>query len=285
MSKFFKYPLNYHNGRSPTNVSDNRYDTYIEITSGITLQPHLTCNVGTSPSGSTQPREITHIFIKGSNIDQISAHAAIDGYPEDITVPIWATTGSQHAVTNDSGETTDINRNGYQNIFLDIRDTQVIDGKEVKVKRSASIVTLNFVAITSTDPILIYQALVLDQMLAIEGDNVYSKIDIDEVDLSVIHTTASGRMVSVPPINNERDRWQVAFTASGRNIPGNDLRENIDELRKFMSNHKNFTFAPEIARYPDMIAPAIFPNRERQMRFLTRSKKTGLSLEFSVREA
>ena len=268
MARFYTYPLNYHNSRTtPAVCADNKYDTFTNESLTVT------CTVDTEGDAMGDARKITDIFVKCKFVSAIQ-----------IASTGWTTINKQisddESVTNDSGESVSIiDRDGFQNILIPMLDS---DGD--RETRTAVAVALSFTSETNKTA-QIHEVLILEELLRIEGNNRFRTIDIDEVDLSIIHTSGSGKMTSIPPINNERDKWSVNFIASGRYFPQNDLRENIDKIRHFMRNNKNFTFAPEITRYPGMIAPAIFPEATRQMRLLTRNKKSGRSLRFSVRES
>jgi len=70
---------------------------------------------------------------------------------------------------------------------------------------------------------------------------------------------------------------------SRRTTTGRDTL--ADQLISLIRRYKNFVFAPEYRRYPERVFPALWPNPETQIRYLSRWKGGGRRVQFSVREA
>ena len=67
---------------------------------------------------------------------------------------------------------------------------------------------------------------------------------------------------------------------------GRDIRSMLDDLISFMRAEKTFACAIEPNRYPDMIFPlAVFPDKERQIRYIVRRKDVGRDITLRIREA
>lgn len=258
--RLYTYPLNYGTGRSsPVEVGDNRYDT-------STTSLSVLCYIDTVGGGMGAARPFTDIFVKCSGI--ASYEVLVQGGASTVQFTVASL---PEMVMNDSKEMVNTVIDGLQNNLHHRTNTPKATGKTVEISFTAKAGEVG----------RIHEVLVLDELLRIEGDGRWRQIDIDEIDLSTIHTGATGRLSSIPALNNERDKWAVTFTAIGKN----QHKANIESIRYFMRKYKNFTCAPEITRYPEMIAPCIFPDSERQIRWLAGSKKPGRTLTFRVREA
>ena len=282
MPRFYSYPLNYKSNfaeddrTSPAECADNRYDTYTESLSVI-------CNLG-------EAREFTSVFVKGKGISRTIVTAtgvnSSNDFKKSSTDEELKKEGAtkkfsgSDRVVNDSNEIVSTIVENYQNILIDIHDIDSDMGN----KPNSETVTFTFVS-QSGQTVRIYEVLVLNELLRIEGNGKFRRIDLTDINLSSVHTGATGKISSVPALNNERDRWQMDYVATGANFPDNDTRPIIDQIRQFMREHKNFSCAIEPNRHPEMIAPCVFPDNETNVRLLGRSKKTGRTIQFSVRES
>ena len=267
MAQFFDYPLNYGGGRSQyREVADNDYNTFSSETS-------MLLHIDTAGDGTGTARDFTDIFVKCKNV---SSYTAAFTNPENITSPASRTL--PETVTNDSGDAVSItDLDGYQNDLYSLwDDTQ--DPKPLKPR--AKSITLTF---TGSSP-RIYEVMVLDRLLTLNSDGGFSRIEYDSLDLGTVEPDLRKRLSYVPPIGGERDKWLVNLTLlSRRSGTGRDTI--ADALISFIRRYKRFVFAPEYHRYPDRVFPAVFPNPETQVRYLSRWKGGGQRALFSVREA
>ena len=263
MTQFFDFPLNYGGGRSQyREVADNDYATFTTSTS-------MLLHIDTAGDGSGDARDFTDIFVKGSGITSYSA-ALTD--PVNITSPQPRTLPDN--VTNDSGDEVSItDLDGYQN------DLHNLWTDETAAKPKAKSITLTF---TGTSP-KIYEVMVLDRLLTLNADGGFSRIEYDSLDLGTVEPDLRKRLSYVPPIGGERDKWLVNLSLYA---PRRGAHETIsDKLIWFIRKYKNFVFAPEYKRYPARVFPALWPNPETQIRYLSRYKGGGRRVLFSVREA
>ena len=263
MTQFFDFPLNYGGGRSQyREVADNDYATFTTSTS-------MLLHIDTAGDGSGDARDFTDIFVKGSGITSYSA-ALTD--PVNITSPQPRTLPDN--VTNDSGDEVSItDLDGFQN------DLHNLWTDETAAKPKAKSITLTF---TGTSP-KIYEVMVLDRLLTLNADGGFSRIEYDSLDLGTVEPDLRKRLSYVPPIGGERDKWLVNLSLYS---PRRGARETIsDKLIWFIRKYKNFVFAPEYKRYPARVFPALWPNPETQIRYLSRYKGGGRRVLFSVREA
>lgn len=262
MAQFFDYPLNYGGGRSQYKaVADNDYNTF-------TSQASMLLNIDTAGDGSGTARDFTDIFIKCSGV---SSYTAAFTNPENITSPAARTLPA--TVTNDSGDEVSTTVDGYQH------DLHNLWTDESTAKPKAKSITLTFTG----SNIRIYNVLVLDRLLSLNADGGFSRIEYDSLDLGTVEPDLRKRLSYVPPIGGERDKWLVNLTLQS---PRRGTRETLsDQLVSFIRRYKRFVFAPEYKRYPDRVFPALWPNPETQIRYLSRWKGSGRRVLFSVRES
>ena len=277
MAIFYAYPLNYGGERSQHKaVADNDYNTSTDQTS-------MLLHIDTLGDGSGTARAFTDIFIKCSGI---SSYTAAFTNPENITSP--ATRTLPQMVTNDSGDAVSItDLDGYQNdlnhLWGNKNDFGRADESLFGAKPKARSITLTFTAATRQPP-RIYEVMVLDRLLTLNSDGGLSRIEYDNLDLGTVESDLRKRLSYVPPIGGERDKWLTHLTLlSPRTSVARDTI--ADALISFIRRYKNFVFAAEYNRYPDRVFPALWPNPETQVRYLSRWKGGGRRVLFSVREA
>ena len=271
-TQFFDYPLNYGGSRSQhREVADNDYATFTTSTS-------MLLHIDTAGDGSGTARDFTDIFVKGSGITSYSAALTdpqhITGSPAARTLP--------ETVTNDSRDSVPIIVDGYQHDLHSLWNVAFdpIRGRLNVAKPKAKSITLTF---TGTSP-KIYEVMVLDRLLTLNADGGFSRIEYDSLSLGSVEPDLRGNLSYVPPIGNTRDKFLVNLTLlSRRSGTGRDTL--ADELIHFIRRYKRFVFAPEYHRYPDRVFPALWPNPETQIRYLSRWKGGGRRVSFSVREA
>ena len=261
-TQFFDAPLNYGGGRSQyKTVADNDYNTFTSETS-------MLLHIDTAGDGSGTARDFTDIFLKGSGV---SSYTAAFTNPENITSPAARTLPEN--VTNDSRDTVPILVDGFQN------DLHNLWTDESTAKPKAKSITLTFTG----SNIRIYEVMVLDRLLTLNSDGGFSRIEYDSIDLGTVEPDLRKRLSYVPPIGGERDKWLVNLTLQS---PRRGMRETLsDQIVSFIRRYKRFVFAPEYKRYPDRVFPALWPNPETQIRYLSRWKGGGRRVQFSVREA
>ncbi|MYA70598.1 hypothetical protein F4009_24240 [Candidatus Poribacteria bacterium] len=266
MAQFFDYPLNYGGGRSQYRaVADNDYNTF-------TLETSMLLHIDTAGDGSGTAREFTDIFIKCAGV---SSYTAAFTNPENITSPAARTLPA--TVTNDSGDEVSTTVDGYQH------DLHNLWTDESTAKPKAKSITLTFTAAARETP-RIYEIMILDRLLVLNSDGGLSRIEYDSLDLGTVEPDLRKRLSYVPPIGGERDKWLANLTLLSPRTRG--ARDTIaDTLISFIRRYKNFVFAAEYKRYPERVFPALWPNPETQIRYLSRWKGGGRRVLFSVRES
>ena len=265
MAQFFAYPLNYGASRSQYGaVADNDYSTWTDQTS-------MLLHIDTTGDGTGTARDFTDIFIKAKGVASYTA-AFTDGANIPSPSPFPRTVPA--TVTNDSGDTVSTVVDGYQH------DLHNLWTDESAAKPKAKSITLTF---TGSSP-NIYEVMVLDRLLTLNSDGGFSRIEYDSIDLGAVEPDLRKRLSYVPPINAERDKWLVHLTLNSRRV-GSGRDTIADRLISLIRNYKNFVFAPEYKRYPARVFPALWPNPETQIRYLSRWKGAGRRALFSVREA
>ena len=269
MAQFFDYPLNYGGGRSQyREVADNDYNTF-------TSQTSFLLNIDTAGDGSGDARDFTNIFIKCSGVASYSA-ALTD--PANITSPQPRTL--PETVTNDSGDEVSItDLDGFQNDLHTLWQGGTLGISKPKAKS----ITLTFTAKTG-ETARIYEVMILNRIFTINSDGGLSRIEYDSIDLGVLDPDLRKRLSYVPPIGGERDKWRANLTLLS---PRRGITRDMiaDELIWFIRRYKNFVFAGEYNRYPELVFPALWPNPETQIRYLSKWKGGGRRVLFSVREA
>ena len=268
MAQFLSYPLNYGPGRSQyREVADNDYNTFSSETS-------MLLNIDTDGNGMGDARSFTDIFVKGTGI---ASYAAAFTNPEHITSPTARTL--PETVKNDSGDSVPIIVDGYQNDLHALWQDRTLGVSKPKAKS----ITLTFTAKTGETP-RIYEVMVLDRLLTLNSDGGLSRIEYDSIDLGTVEPDLRKRLSYVPPIGGERDKWIANLTLLSPRT--RTTRDTIaDALIAFIRRYKRFVFAAEYNRYPDRVFPALWPNPETQIRYLSRWKGAGRRALFSVREA
>lgn len=266
MAQFSDYPLNYGGGRSQYKaVADNDYNTFTSETS-------MLLHIDTAGDGSGTAREFTDIFIKCSGV---SSYTAALTNPENITSPAARTLPA--TVTNDSGDEVSTTVDGFQN------DLHNLWTDEKTAKPKAKSITLTFTAKTG-ETARIYEVMILNRLLTLNSDGGFSRVEYDSLSLGTIEPDLRGNLSYVPPIGATRDKWLVNLTLdSRRTTTGRDTI--ADALISFIRRYKNFVFAAEYNRYPERVFPALWPNPETQIRYLSRWKGGGRRVLFSVRES
>jgi len=268
MAQFFNYPLNYGGGRSQYRaVADNDYNTFSSETS-------MLLHIDTAGDGSGDARDFTDIFIKTTGVESYGI-ALTDPGPSTLTFPNRTLPEN---VTNDSGDTVSItDLNGFQN------DLHSLWTDETQAKPKAKSITLTFTAKNGETP-RIYEIMILDRLLVLNSDGGLSRIEYDSLDLGTVEPDLRKRLSYVPPIGGERDKWLANLTLLSPRTRG--ARDTIaDTLISFIRRYKNFVFAAEYKRYPERVFPALWPNPETQIRYLSRWKGGGRRVLFSVRES
>ena len=268
MAQFFDYPLNYGGGRSQhREVADNDYNTFTTSTS-------MLLNIDTAGDGSGDAREFTDIFLKCSGVSSYTA-ALTD--PENITSPAARTLPAM--VKNDSGDSVPIIVDGFQNDLHNLWTTE----SQLGAKPKAKSITLTFTAATRQTP-RIYEVMILNRIFTINSDGGLSRIEYDSIDLGVLEPDLRKRLSYIPPLGGERDKWIANLTLLSPRT--GVTRDTIaDALISLIRKYKNFVFAAEYNRYPARVFPALWPNPETQIRYLSKWKGSGRRVLFSVREA
>lgn len=273
MAQFFDYPLNYGGGRSQYRaVADNDYNTF-------TSKASMFLHIDTAGDGSGTAREFTDIFIKTTGVENYGI-ALTDPVPSTLTFPNHTLPKN---VTNDSRDTVSItDLDGFQNDLHSLWEGTLLPKPPKPPKPKAKSITLTFTAVSGETP-RIYEIMVLNRLLTLNSNGGFSRIEYDSIDLGTVEPDLRKRLSYVPPIGGERDKWLVNLTLQS---PRKGTRETLsDQLVSFIRRYKRFVFAPEYNRYPERVFPALWPNPETQVRYISRWKGGGRRVLFSVRES
>lgn len=267
-TQFFSTPLNYGNGRSQyPEVADNDYNTYTEQTS-------MLLNIDTTGDGTGDAREFTDIFLKGTGIARYTA-AFTDGVNLPNPSPFPRTPPA--TVKNDSGDTVETTVDGFQH------DLHTLWTDERTLKPKATAITITVTAKTGETP-RIYEVMILNRLLTLNSDGGLSRIEYDSIDLGAVEPDLRKRLSYVPPIGGERDKWLANLTLLSPRV-GTERDTLADQMISFIRRYKNFVFAAEYNRQPDLVFPALWPNPETQIRYLSKWKGSGRRVLLSIREA
>ena len=211
MAQFFDYPLNYGPGRAGNcpEYIDNDYNTYREGASHIS-----NCTFNISPTGSADAhqnplpiestRPFTHIFIKTKGVSRYninfsgvipSTFAQISGI-----IPL--------IVRNDSEQDVDTTIDDIQHHLIAVPFNSNTPPRAVSI-------TIRF----DGSNIRVYQVMILNEILNLATDGVFSKLEYDSMNLGSNQEDIRRRMSYVPPIGNERDKWLVNYSALSMHSP------------------------------------------------------------------
>lgn len=286
MAQFFDYPLNYGMNRADcTEYTDNDYNTY-RGGHGVSYIPDCTSHIDSTGDGTGTARPFTHIFIKGSGITNYNIGFS-GSTPAQLGRIIGFTIPAN--VTNDSSQTVSTTINGIQHQLLNIWPDwpDIIKQHDPALRNkpstapSATSITIEFIGTNMR----LYQVMVLNEILNLGTDDIFSKLEYDSINLGSNQEDVRRRFSYMPPINNERDKWLVNYSALPRNGTETSSDTIADNVMDFIRKYKHFSFAPEYTRYPDRVFPAVWPQSSTQIRYLSRSKAAGRRINFSVREA
>ena len=265
---FCSTPLNYGGGRSQyREVADNDYNTYTEQTS-------MLLNIDTVGDGTGDAREFTDIFLKCTGIARYTA-AFTDGVNIPNPSPFPRTPPA--TVKNDSGDTVETTVDGYQH------DLHNLWTDERTLKPKATAITITVTAKTGETP-RIYEVMILNRLLTLNADGGLSRIEYDSIDLGTVEPDLRKRLSYVPPLGGERDKWLANLTLLSPRV-GTERDTLADKMISFIRRYKNFVLAAEPNRNPQMVFPALWPNPETQIRYLSKWKGSGRRVLLSIREA
>lgn len=247
MPQWFSYPLNYKTGgTTPVVAGDNDYNTG---TTGV-----VTCDISDSAGAAQQ---FTHVFLKGNFTNDISM-AGTGGTFTGVGI-IY-----NPSLTDDSGDPTILNADGFNNVLFPLEP-------------SGTATRLTFTTLNASDNIS--EVMVLNEILSI-SDNDRHNAAFDDIPLGRMRPAITGRLNYIPPIGNERDKNLINY----RMYFNHSQLGELHALRNFIRDYKQFAFAAEYNRYPELVFPAMFVPQSRPRRYRGRPKELGLTYSFSVRE-
>ena len=232
-------------------VADNDYRTF-------TREKDLVLNIARNGN----PTRVDAVFVKGIGIERHSAA------PTGGTGSGYRNRRMPATVKNWEGTDVSTIVNGFQH------DLYLLDGHF-----TATSVRLTF---TGTDA-MIYEVMLLEFGLEIDANSDFTQIDLDFVDREgVIHSDPGGGIVYDSPIGDERDKWEITYTA--RVVPGKTILETPEEFLYWRAENRNHVFCMEPSRFPWRIFPAVFVGKRVPVRYRTDSKTSGEVLSFRVSE-
>ena len=269
-SKFFKYPINYLdfdirnvdiNGDEVPQIADNDYNTF-----GTSTRYVIDISDGSNATS------FTHIFLKSTGVSQISISSSGGVHTNETGINIPTT------VVNYAGIDVRINPDGYQNYLHESYD-------RIGNKPTATSLTIE------VDAGDVYELMILDEVMFLDSNRQYTEISYKLSDRSsILQKDIADRITKVPGINDDRWKWDTDYQATflAEHISNIDPNEDLyNKLINFIRNRpvsNNFVFCGEYSAYPERVAPCTFPNTDMQVAFLSRSKSSGESINFTVME-
>ena len=232
-------------------VADNNYKTY-------TREKDLVINIAVGGN----PTRVDAIFVKGVDIEGHSAEptgGSGSGYSNRMmpaTVENWEGTDVSTVVA------------GFQH------DLYLLDSHF-----TATSVRLTFTGASAK----IYEVMLLEFGLEIDANADFTQIDPDFVDRAgVVHPDAGSGIAYTSPIGDERDKWEIDFTA--RILPNKTLLQTPEVFLYWRAENRNHVFAMEPSRFPWRVFPAVFVRKRVPVRYRTNDKTGTQILAFRVAE-
>ena len=232
-------------------VADNNYKTY-------TREKDLVINIAVGGN----PTRVDAIFVKGVDIEGHSAEptgGSGSGYSNRMmpaTVENWEGTDVSTVVA------------GFQH------DLYLLDSHF-----TATSVRLTFTGASAK----IYEVMLLEFGLEIDANADFTQIDPDFVDRAgVVHPDAGSGIAYTSPIGDERDKWEIDFTA--RILPNKTLLQTPEVFLYWRAENRNHVFAMEPSRFPWRVFPAVFVRKRVPVRYRTDDKTGTQILAFRVAE-
>lgn len=223
MSQFFEFPVNRRYGRqafSVDSMGDRTGASEVNDNDYSTFSTEKSFILQTHGDTLTTNSRITAVYIIAENLTNYS-----------VSVPTGkgSGTGITAAVIPDTGVIS-----GRQ---YDLRTLGPLNATEVQVD------------VTGTDT-KVYEILALDAILSLR--NAYTRINPQKVDRgALIRRNIRGNLVKTPGIEG-RQKFSTDFTGTFLG-PTHALG---DRLIRFFDDNPNFTFAEDVARFPDRIYAA-----------------------------
>ena len=259
---FFKECVNYFDDGArvseygnPSNiiraVADNDYKTY-------TREKDLVINIAVGGN----PTRVDAIFVKAKGVTRHS------GTPSGDNGTGWTNVNLPFTVKNWEG--TDINTTvlGFQHHLLLL--DQHFTATSVRVRFQGTNVE-------------IYEIMLLEFGISIDANGDFTEIATNFVDREgVIHSDPGGGIAYSPSIGDQRDKWEIDFTA--RILPNKTLLQTPEEFLYWRSENRNHVHAMEPSRFPWRVFPAVFVRKSVPVRYRTDDKLGGEVLNFRVAE-
>jgi hypothetical protein len=130
---------------------------------------------------------------------------------------------------------------------------------------------------------VITEIMLLEFGISIDSNADFTEISTNFVDREgVIHPDPGGGIRHTPSFGDERDRWEVTYTA--RVVPGKTILQTPEEFLYWRAENRNHVHAMEPSRFPWRIFPAVFVGKSVPVRYRTDSKTSGEILSFRVAE-
>ena len=252
---FFKNPQNYLPGRVLrrgtstliTEMTDNNYRTF-------SREQDVDINMSDE---SGNPTRITHIFIKGKNLEDY-ALTPIGGSGTGFTGRILPT-----SVLNYEGTASRTTVSGFQH-----------DLYELPSAVTAASVRLRFTGANAQ----IHAAMLLNRGWHLNANAQFTQIDFNKVDRTgSLIQNPTGRTRRAASFAGSRFKWEGQYTCIFRD-------ETLAAFHAWIEANLNFAFAQEFTRYPARVFPATFPAFRLPNGYLTLVKSNGEWTQFRVAE-
>lgn len=260
---FFSYPLNYNidqESEAAINVSDNDFNTY-------STEDSITLKIGSSNT------KYDYIFIKAKNLATIAGGDIDIDYSTSLPTHIirWEKdiAGLYGEINENDQDIIDLTqterdalKDNYRSITYKGFENYLIN-IDSDIPPSDTEITLEFTG-TGKE---IYEVMVLNSVLEIGANSKFIKVEHNLIDRGgLIQEDIGGGISKAPAINNTRWKYDINYGAIFANGDANDT------LIEFITENSNFGFCEEYSRFPWIVFPAVFPDLNTQIKFLTRQK-------------
>ena len=253
-SLFFKNPLNYEPGRVVragtsdvvAEMSDNNYRTHFSEQS-IVIDMRDTHG---------DPSRITHIFVKGRDLDY--DFNPIGGTGQAFTGRVPPT-----EVTNYEGTDVRTTISGFQH-----------DLYELPNPVTATSVEMDFNGANRQ----IHALMLLDLRWQLAANSQFTQIEFNKVDRTGdLIENPTGRTRRAPPFAGARFKWEGLYTAIFQDA-------TLASFHAWIEENPNCAFAMEFTRYPARVFPAAFPSLRMPNGYLGKVKSQGEYVQFRIAE-
>ena len=269
--QLFAHPINWGNSRTLAVLARQGDMFYTDATT-------IANTIDVNGDAMGDPREFTHVWVKGKDIASYSATVAgssAGSYNPNGTF----TSMLPSTVPDSSGDDQSTVIGGFQHELTDVRDTSLAES--ARDPRDGITVNFTFTEKTGGD-MEIHELMILNQLdqfdnIATEehvGSNWRFQSDI----LGAVRQSIQGTLHKVPQLGDRKIRESLFLTVQSRRT-----NTRVVDLKQIFRNHRHFVCAVEYARFPDLVFPALV-QPQLEMAYLNEYKGAGKAITFQITE-